>query len=178
MSAWTHVAGCLYVDTCVEEKDIEKYVLKLLENAPKVTGSERDCDIFVNSLSGHNSSTNMDCGHCEYKDTVKHLDGGGFICDADDDYKCPEAEYQSCVAITIVGDLRDKTIYETTKEIDDFIRYIQNIGNGFTVDYASIIVADGWNGDYTLKIKYNRDDWDDKGELIWYKVWEGEDKDV
>ena len=56
MSRWTHVIGSLYVDTYKHEKDIKGYVENLLEKAPKITGSERDCDIFVNPLSGYNTS--------------------------------------------------------------------------------------------------------------------------
>lgn len=170
MSRWTHVVGCLYVDTYKEEKDIKSYIVKILENAPKITGSERDCDVFVNVLSGYNTSTNMDCEHCEYKDTIVHLDEGGFNCDAKEGYQCPEGKYQTCVAITIVGDLRDRDYYTTTKEIDKFIRYLQGAGRGCDLDHQSIIVRDDWDGDYILTIKYDDNNWEDKGKFLWKKV--------
>ena len=34
MSQWTHVIGCLYVETYKEKKDIKKYVENILKNAP------------------------------------------------------------------------------------------------------------------------------------------------
>ncbi len=180
MSRWTHVVGCLYVDTYTEKKDIKGYVEKLLSKAPKITGSERDCDIFVNPLSGHNTSVGMDCEHCpHFKDAELNEDGKivAIECDAEDNFKCPTGEYQTCVAITIIGNLRDRDVYRTTKEIDDFIRYIQSLGMGFTVDYPSVFVRNEWDKDYVLTIEYDKDNWEDKGKLIWVQVWKGDKKE-
>lgn len=41
MSMWTHVTGCIYVDTMQEKKDIKKYIKKILKDAPLITGSEK-----------------------------------------------------------------------------------------------------------------------------------------
>ena len=165
MSQWTHVIGCLYVETYKEKKDIKKYVENILENAPKITGSERDTDVFVNPLSGHNTWTNCDCEHCEYGKTIVHLDKGGFQCDAPKGYECPEGEYQTCIAITLVGDLRDRDKQTTCEEINKFIRYLQDCG--FGIDYQSILVRDDWEGNFTLNIKYNDEDLEDRGKIIW-----------
>ena len=118
MSRWVHVTGCLYVETYKEESDIKKCVEEMLTDAPKITGSERDADIFINPLSGHNTWTNCDCEHCEYGKTVVHLEEGGFKCDAEDGYDCPDGEYQTCVAITIIGDLRDRFKDELMINVD------------------------------------------------------------
>lgn len=168
MSRWTHITGCLYVETYTEDKDIESYIAKILEKAPKITGSERDCDIFVNSLGGYNTSTNMDCEHCKYKDTIVHFDEGGFQCDAEEGYECPEGKYQTCVAITLVGDFRDRDLQQTTKEVEKFIRYLQS--QKLDIDYQSILVRDDWDGNYILIIKYDDNNWEDKGEFLWKKV--------
>lgn len=168
MSRWTHITGCLYIDTHTEEKDIEMYVKEKIKKAPKITGSEKDVDIFVNSLSGHNTWTNCDCEHCEYGKTIVHLDEGGFKCDAEEGYECPEGKYQTCVAITLIGDFRDRDGDITRKEVEAFIRYLQGIE--FDIDYCSIVVRDDWdNGDFHMEIKYKNDDWEDKGEIIWKK---------
>lgn len=171
MSRWTHVVGCLYVDTHTENHNIKEYVEGLLELAPKITGSERDCDIFVNQLTGHNTWTNCDCDHCKYGNTIVHLDEkGGFQCDAENDFECPSGEYQTCVAITIIGDLRDKDANITKKEIKRFIRYIQYLGVGFDIDYCSVLIEDELEGKYSMKIKYNEDDYTDKGEILWIEM--------
>lgn len=167
MSRWTHVTGCLYIETYTEEKNIGSYVAKILEKAPKITGSERDCDIFVNALSGYNTSVSRDCEHCKYKDTIVDLDDG-FQCDAEDEFICPDGEYQTCVAVTLIGDFRDRDLQQTTKEVEKFIRYLQN--QKLDIDYQSILVRDDWDGDYILTIEYDDNNWEDKGKFLWKKV--------
>ena len=44
-------------------------------------------------------------------------------CDAPEDYDC-SADYQTCVVISIQGDLRDRTKEETQKEFNEFMKYI------------------------------------------------------
>lgn len=168
MSRWTHVIGSLYIETYKEEDDIKKFVENILKNAPKITGSEKDADIFVNPLSGHNTWISCDCERCVYKDTIVHLDEeGDFQCDAENTFECPEGNYQTCVVITIVGDLRDKNGAKTKNEVENFIRFLQS--NDFDIDYCSIFIRDDWDGDYSLKIKYNEEDYSDKGEILWDK---------
>ena len=169
MSRWTHVIGSLYIETYKERKDIKGFVENILNDAPKITGSEKDADIFVNPLSGHNTWISCDCERCVYKDTIVHLDDeGGFQCDAESDYECPEGKYQTCVAITLVGDLRDKDGETTKKEIEEFIRFLQK--QHFDIDYHSVRIEDEWGGKYDLYIKYKEDDYEDKGEILWNTI--------
>lgn len=121
MSNWTHITGCLYVDTYTQRKNIKKYVEKMLEKAPKITGSEGDLDIFVNPLSGYNVSS--------YK-TGKN---GDWL------------HYQTCVAITMVGDLRDTEIKYKKPEILEFIKYIQKFLE-FDIFYHSISIYEDYTG--------------------------------
>ena len=117
MSNWTHIVGCLYVKTCEQEKDIKKYVESKLKSAPKITGSEKNADIFVNALSGYNLST-WD----------------------DDDNKIT---YQTCVAITIIGDLRDTFIEQTISETRAFLNFVDE---EFDISYSSISIYDSLLG--------------------------------
>lgn len=128
MSQWTHITSCMSVDTCIEEPNnvLLDLVHEFLSCAPKITGSERDADVFVNIQSGHNAWTSADCDHCVYGKTIVHLNEGGFQCDAKEGYECPEGEYQTCIVISIQGDLRDRIKQETQKEFDAFKRYIEN----------------------------------------------------
>ena len=124
MSYWTHIIGVLHVDTYIEHDNIAEYVEDILKNAPKITGSEGDADIFVNQQSGYCIFTSCDCNRCEYKDTIQFVDTGGFVCEAPDDYKCPSGKYQTRVVITVCGDLRDRMQSETKKEWNAFHQYL------------------------------------------------------
>lgn len=126
MSYWTHIIATLDVDTYIEDKNIKEKVEDILKDAPKITGSEKNADIFVNVLSGHNTSTNCDCNSCDYKDTIIHHDKGGFSCDADKTYQCPWGEYQTRVVITVIGDLRDRIKERTKEEYKEFYNFIKD----------------------------------------------------
>lgn len=125
MSWWTQIVAAIEVDTYKEDKNIKQIVEQMLIDAPKITGSERNADIFVNVKSGHNTSTNCDCEHCEYKNTIVHLENNGFRCDADENYQCPVAEYQTRVVITILGSLRDRMKEKTEKKYKAFVNYLK-----------------------------------------------------
>ena len=129
MSRWTHITACLSVDTYMEEprKELRKQVKGYLKGAPKITGSEGNADIFINIISGHNLWTSFDCEHCKYKETLREIkiDGLDYLeCDAPEGHDC-SGEYQSRIAISIQGDLRDRTKEETTKEFNEFLHYIE-----------------------------------------------------
>lgn len=135
MSFWTHIVAAIDVDTYKTSNTIKKDVEKMLEDAPKITGSEGPADVFVNVLSGYNHWTSCDCDRCEYGKTVRYLDEGGFECDAARDYKCPPGEYQTRVVITVIGDLRDRMKDTTKEEWKAFKKYIEKQinGNGFGI---------------------------------------------
>ena len=99
MSHWTHITASIDAETYVERHDIKEYVEKLLEKAPKITGSECHADVFVNVLSGYNVS-------CYDGDTGERT------------------KYQTRVVITVIGDLRDRMINQTEKEWNDFKSFI------------------------------------------------------
>lgn len=123
MSLWTHIVAVLHVDTYREVDDIQKYVEEALKNAPKITGSERDAEVFVNAEPGYCISVSCDCSRCKYKDTVKYHEDG-YECDSPEGYECPHGEYQSRAIITVCGDLRDRTRDTTKEEWNAFCKYI------------------------------------------------------
>ncbi|MGN1301536.1 MAG: hypothetical protein ACI4U9_03320 [Clostridia bacterium] len=142
MSNWTHICGAIYVDTFKEEVNIKSWMEEQLKGAPRITGSEQDADIFVNVPSGHNTWTSCDCDHCKYGKTIKRLAEGGFECGADESFECPEGKYQTRVVISIVGDLRDRSGNITRKELKEFLKYIENIDGGCSIDYSAINIYD------------------------------------
>lgn len=129
MSSWTHITACLSVETNIiaNKQELKKQVKAFLKNAPKITGSEKNTDVFINIQSGANWFISYDCEHCKYKDTIKNttFDGKTFqICDAPENYSCSN-EYQTCIVISIQGDLRDRTLEQTKKEFEKFLEYIK-----------------------------------------------------
>lgn len=129
MSMWTHITACLSVDTCIAEKRpiLRKLVKQYLKNAPEITGSEGPAEVFVNIQGGHNFYTSYDCEHCEYKDTLRDITVDGLDyqeCDAPDGHDC-SGEYQSCIVISIQGDLRDRIPDQTKREFEEFLKYIE-----------------------------------------------------
>lgn len=140
MSMWTHITACLSVETGIidTKSNLKKYVLSdLKKNAPKITGSEGNADVFVNVQSGHNFFTSYDCEHCKYQDTLRDVtdeDGTEYQeCDAPDGHKC-SGDYQTCVTISIQGDLRDRAETETREEFEKFLAYVKD--KYYIRDYA------------------------------------------
>lgn len=129
MSSWTHITACLSVETGIttKKRDLKRKVEAILAQAPKITGSERNADIFVNIPSGYNWFISHDCEHCKYKQTLRTItiDGKkGQECDGPENYDCSN-KYQSDVVISIQGDLRDREFKDTKEEFENFLKYLQ-----------------------------------------------------
>lgn len=144
MSCWTHITACISIETGIVEKrpELKRRLKKYIENAPKITGSERDADIFINIKTGHNFWTSKDCDHCKYANTLHDVieDGEEYSkCDGPENYKC-SAEYQTHAVITVQGDLRDRTKKQTQTEWDAFLKYIET--DNFVRDYSVNIEGD------------------------------------
>lgn len=137
MSMWTHIAAVMYVDTYIEATNIGDIVREMLKDAPKITGSEGDADVFVNVMSGTNVSISCDCAACDYGHSVEYNDDGTFTCAGPDGYKCPWSHYQTRVVITVVGDLRDRERCQTKAEWYAFKKFVEkriNDNRGFTME--------------------------------------------
>ena len=130
MSCWTHITACLSVETGMLRKkpELKREIQKIIRQGPKITGSERNADIFVNIPSGYNWFISHDCEHCKYKETLRTItiDGKkGQECDGPENYDC-SSEYQSDVVISIQGDLRDREFNDTKEEFEKFLEYVKN----------------------------------------------------
>ena len=129
MSCWTHITACLSVETEMLRKkpELKREIQKIIRQGPKITGSERNADIFVNIPNGYNWFISHDCEHCKYKETLRTItiDGKkGQECDGPENYDC-SSEYQSDVVISIQGDLRDREFKDTKEEFENFLKYLQ-----------------------------------------------------
>ena len=131
MSWWTYIIGSIDVDTLEERHDIKEYVEELVKNAPPITGSEGNADVFVNVRSGHSVTIMPDCPLCPFFGGYDSEDNE--ICRMPKYARClePETEYQSRVVITVVGDLRDRYKPQTKAEWRAFRKFVEHsIGKG------------------------------------------------
>ena len=116
MSQWTHITSCMSVDTCIKnEKKIKKSIIDYVSKAPKITGSESDAEVYINLQRGLNLTSWT---------------------------KMRRKEYQTCIIISIQGDLRDKD-GQTTKE--EFIKFKNYIEREYIIRDFSINIEDEWS---------------------------------
>lgn len=157
MSMWTHVVGSFYIETYTEIEDLKSHIEEQLKLAPKITGSESNADIFVNPLSGYNTFVSPDCSKCVYKKPVTLSTTTLYIqCDIEKRHHCPEGKYQTCAAITIVGDLRDKDVKTTMSEIESFIDYLNSLN--YYIYCASVTVEGSTEFSNIWGLKFNSED--------------------
>lgn len=123
MSRWTHITSCMSVETCTRNKKrVKKSIIDYINKAPKITGSEADADVYVNLQNGHNLSSWSKGRH---------------------------QEYQTCIVISIQGDLRDKD-GETTR--DEFVEFLNYIQNKYIIRDYSLNIEDEWKDENITKI--------------------------
>ena len=128
----------------------------LRNKAPKISGSEGDVDIFVNVKRGYDFYMSRDCSKCKYKDTIVYDKDGSFSCESPEEFECPSGSYQSKVAVTIAGDLRDKNLDEISKDIDDFIAFVKK-EVAYEIRILSITAHEEWNGkDKTWSLSWEK----------------------
>lgn len=147
MSRWVHVIGAIDVDTYLEIDSIQEVIDEVIKRAPKITGSEMDCEVFAKVRDGYNTSAydSMACSICPYQDTIEIIDKerNVFTCESPAEYPCPtkDEKYQTKVVITLIGELRDRTLDITAQEINNFIEYLEQ--QKFDIDNISICANDG-----------------------------------
>lgn len=122
MSMWTHVIGAIHIDTYRQMDNIELFdeLTDMLRNAPKITGSEGNCQISVVIDEGSDLWVSHDCHRCPQHSIDEDS------CDAPDDFKCPSGEYSTRASILLCGDLRDCRIDDTAEEVNAFVEWVEN----------------------------------------------------
>ena len=127
MSWWTYIVATIDVDIWQERHDIKEYVENLLKDAPPITGSEGNADVFVNVRGGHSVTVFPNCKLCPFFGGYDSEDE--WICRKPTPIKCPEpeTEYQSRVVITVAGDLRDRYMPQTQAEWQAFKKYVEDV---------------------------------------------------
>lgn len=116
MSRWTHVTGTIRVDTLsqIKREDFQKWLESRAALLPKITGSERDADIWIKEKPSYNLST--------WENDTK-------------------IEYQTNAVITIDGDLRDRDEEQVIKELNELFKTItRNLH--WMIDQYTILIDD------------------------------------
>ena len=125
MSAWTYVMGAVRVGTPAHSTEQAEYIVKtVLNHLPEVTGSERNMRVIV--VSSSNSCITQDWD--EFGHGTKAVKRDGFRITSD-------------YLLTVEGQLRDRNIEETYREI---IRWLCRLAKRLSVE------------EICLKIKGNR----------------------
>lgn len=97
MSRWCHASASIFGDTIFwgTHKELTKKVQTALLDAPKITGSEGNLDVYVNAISGYTMSIGL------------------------------KKQLQNQVVITLAGDLRDTDYEQVTKELNEFLEFVK-----------------------------------------------------
>jgi len=133
MSSWTHIVAAMAVNTYERKDDIAAYVRHIMRDAPKITGSESDADIFVVERPGHDIGCYPDCGRCPYENSEG--------CNPPEEYVCKNGHYTTTVIITVFGNLRDRLKDRTKQEYKEFKKYIKQ--QGWSIEYQTCNI-EGW----------------------------------
>lgn len=115
MSHWTTINAVIEIDTNIQSKVIKEIVAHRLSEAPKITGSEGNAEMFINQPSGYNCSSDLDCDNCVFNINNK--------CISEGTKNCKFQEFQTVVILTISGHLRDRYKDQTEKEWKAFLEY-------------------------------------------------------
>ena len=120
MSMWTHVIGAIHIDAylTLDEETLQEAIESMLEDAPKITGSEGNCQISVVIDEGSDLWVSADCQRCPYNN--KEDD-----CHPPEDFICPEGEYSTRASLVLSGDLRDTNIDNTAEEVNAFVDWVE-----------------------------------------------------
>lgn len=112
MSFWTYVNGNIVIDTFTY-KETEQSVQTFVDSLPKTSGSERPCEYYVHILNGYNVSGYDDKGN--------------------------PMDYQTRYTISIVGTLRDTSVENVKKEIEELLIKIHE---KFDIEMCDICIND------------------------------------
>lgn len=115
MSVWTNIRVILYVDTVIDMdyNSFKKNINKAIKKAPKITGSETNAIIKP----------------------INFIDGSWVV-----DNNGTKRYTDRC-NIVIIGNLRDRYIEDTRKELRSFVKHIRRYKNKmFSVEYDVNII--------------------------------------
>ena len=107
MSYWTYINGTITVSPMGRTQAEKRYILEtVLDHLPRVTGSERDMNVYIIQKNGYNSSSS----HTEFGEW------GGYR-----DWKTLSTEVQDEYILVVNASLRDRKFSETYREFQNWL---------------------------------------------------------
>lgn len=139
MSCWTYINGTINVSVPGRTQAEIDYILQtILDHLPRVTGSERDMDVYINRHRGHNSSCSCD----EYEMNTNNLvDRYG-----NKTQKQGWLRTQNIYTLTVNASLRDRMMKQTVKE---FMKWLCRLSKRLSVD-SVLIRIDGYDQHFLI----------------------------
>lgn len=118
----------IYTESYDKTMDVDIITDKIKKEAPKITGSNGNANIFVNSFNCCNLFPHQHCLKCPHIDKVVNVVHGEIVCNHPRDFVCPEIEHKT-VRVSILVHLQGRTIQQTRQEYLKFIKWVKdNLG--------------------------------------------------
>lgn len=132
MSWWTYVHGTIVVSPTGRTQAEKRYILDtVLDHLPRVTGSERDMNVYVIQKNGHNSSSS----HDEFGQRTNNLfDRYGYK-----NRKHGWLQMQDEYILVVDGSLRDREFEETFRA---FQKWLIRLSKRVTVKSVLVKIND------------------------------------
>lgn len=132
MSWWSYIHGTIVVSPTGRTQAEKRYILDtVLDHLPRVTGSERDMNVYVIQKNGHNSSSSCDeFGEC----TNNLIDACG-----DRSRKRGWLRMQDEYILVVDGSLRDREFDETFRE---FQKWLIRLAKRVSVESVLVKISD------------------------------------
>lgn len=131
MSYWTYVNGTVIVSPMGRTQPEKRYILDtVLDHLPRVTGSERDMNVYVIQKAGFNSHQT----HDEFGERTNNLTNSYGFKSRDDGWLDVQQDY----ILVCNGALRDREFDETYKE---FLKWITRLAKRIRVEDVFVKVV-------------------------------------
>ena len=162
MSWWTYVKGIDEIRPLGRTQTEKRYILEtVLDHLPRVTGTERDMNIYIVQKAGYDMSDS----HSEFEQRT-HLGNG----------RRGNFETQGTYYLLVEGSLRDREFQETYRELQ---KWLCRLAKRVSVEDVMIEVK-GWNRKKLIRNDNDRYtkmfetvSWVDKNSINWceYLMW-------
>lgn len=157
MSLWTHVQGFIKIDTFQHSNtDTIHFAQKIVDHLPRITGSEGNADYYVILPNGYNQRSSTD----EY-DQYSNLGELQFYkrkCTSGLKYMY-DFKTQSQAIIIIDGDLRDRVMMQTYKEV---VHVLNRIASRASIRSCVVNISDWYEEKTIVNPNYLIHNWDDE----------------
>ena len=134
MSTWTYITGTITVAPMGRTQPEKRYILDtILEHQPRVSGSERDMNVYVIQKNGHNTS----CSHDEFGEQTNNLISF-YGNKSRDGWLNLQDEY----ILVVDAALRDREFKEAYR---DFMKWLVRLGKRVQIEGILVEVKDYYN---------------------------------